>query len=99
MNNLKNIIEFSLKGGNMRSIQEIRSFLKLHYKEDRFINTKEYKNRELYKVNDAMNDFKIYGYSIITHQSSKTSETIIFNSDLEILKRTKGKTLNISYLV
>lgn len=83
----------------MKSIEEIRSFLELHYKEDRFKNTKDYKDRELYKVNDTMNDFKIYGYSIITHHSSKTSETILFNPNLEIIKRTKGKTLNISYLI
>lgn len=83
----------------MESINNIREFLKLHYKEDRFKNTKDFKDRELYKVNDTINDFKIYGYSMITHQSSKTSETIIFNSDLEIIKRTKGKTLNISYLI
>lgn len=83
----------------MENINKIREFLKLHYKEERFVNTKDFKDRELYKVNDTINDFKLYGYSIITHHSTKTSETIVFDSDLQIIKRTKGKTLNISYLI
>lgn len=82
----------------MKSFEEIRSFLELHYKEDRFKNTRDYKDRELNKTNDVINDFNLYGYSIITHHSSKTSETIAFNDKLEILNRTKGRTGNLSTL-
>ena len=83
----------------MVSESNILNFLRLHYKPERIQNEKGFnEDREERKVKDVVKDFNKDGYSIITYQSSVTNENIIFNNKLEILKKEKGKTLNISCL-